>query len=94
MPCIQTHASTVFINEKKLDDLYEERTDNETGVSRIDIAFSSTVDTYINDFEAFELPPFIAFIGGSFGLWLGLGVLQMMESTQGFVSMFCRKIKE
>ena len=49
------------------------------------------MDTYINDFEVFEFPPFIAFIGGAVGLWLGLGVLQMMESTQGFVSMFLTK---
>ena len=52
------------------------------------------MDTYINDFPTFEFPPFVAFIGGAMGLWLGLGALQMMESTQRFASMFLTKLKE
>ena len=72
-PCRMTHIKTTFIDEK----LFE---DSQGGSSRIDLVFSKNVDTYIHDFPVFSLTKFLAAFGGSFGLWLGLGVLQILES--------------
>ena len=71
-PCTSTRIKTVFLDEK----MYEGK-----GISsRIDITFSDSVDTYINDFPNFNFSSFLAEIGGAIGLWLGLGVIQIMET--------------
>ena len=49
-------------------------------MSRIDIAFYNKVDTTIRDFPTFHFSAFLASLGGSLGLWLGLGILQVLDS--------------
>ena len=71
-PCTSTKIKTVYLDEKMYD--------REGVSSRIDITFSDNVDTYINDFPKFHFSSFLAEIGGAIGLWLGLGVIQIMET--------------
>ena len=73
VPCTSTRIKTVFLDEK----LYGH---TGKGASRIEITFSDSVDTYINEFPTFNISSFLAEIGGAIGLWLGLGVIQIMEN--------------
>ena len=45
----------------------------------IKINFASLVPVSNTDFMKFDLVEFLSSIGGSLGLWLGLGVLQLLE---------------
>ena len=74
LPCIQTQAKTVFIEE-----MY--KTSSSRNMSRIDIAFDNKVDTTIRDFPTFNFSRFLASLGGTLGLWLGLGILQVLDSV-------------
>ena len=65
---------TVFMSE-----FY--KTSIKLNVSRIDIAFNNKVDTTIRDFPTFNFSSFLASLGGSLGLWLGLGILQVLDSV-------------
>ena len=78
LPCTETKIKTIFINE------FDKPTEDK---SRIDIAFSTTVSTYINDFPTFRLPKFLSELGGTLGLWLGLGVLQLFNILLTVVSI-------
>ena len=49
-------------------------------LSRVDIAFYNKVDMTIRDFPVFNLSSFLASLGGTLGLWLGLGILQILDS--------------
>ena len=62
-------------------------------VSRIDIVFYHKVDTTIRDFPTFNFASFLASLGGTLGLWLGLGILQLLDSIliPIFIKMFCRR---
>ena len=66
---METNIKTVFIDEKT----------EGTSVKRFDIAFSTKVKTYINDFPSFNFASFLAATGGAIGLWLGLGVQQILD---------------
>ena len=66
---METNIKTVFIDEKT----------EGTSVKRFDIAFSTKVKTYINDFPSFNFATFLAATGGAIGLWLGLGVQQILD---------------
>ena len=44
--------------------------------SSIEITFENTVAIYMTDFAQFTLVDFLATVGGSAGLWLGMGALQ------------------
>ena len=65
---METNIKTVFIDEKSTEK-----------TPRFDIAFSTTVKTYINDFPSFNFASFLAATGGAIGLWLGLGVQQILD---------------
>ena len=71
---METSIKTVFIDEKSTEK-----------DPRFDIAFSTTVKTYINDFPSFNFASFLAATGGAIGLWLGLGVQQILDQ----VSLVC-----
>ena len=70
---METNIKTVFIDEKSTERTYDK------GSSRFDIAFSTTVKTFINDFPNFNFASFLAASGGAVGLWLGLGVQQILD---------------
>ena len=73
LPCTETLVKTVFMNE-----FY--KTYSKLNVSRVDIAFYNKVDTTVRDFPTFNLSSFLASLGGALGLWLGLGMLQILDS--------------
>ena len=62
-------------------------------VSRVDIAFYNKVDTTIRDFPTFHFSSFLASLGGTLGLWLGLGIVQLLDSIiiPIFKEMLCRR---
>ena len=80
IPCTSTQITSVFLNEKT----------GRLGSSRIDITFSEKVSTVITNFPKFNLALFLSSCGGSMGLWLGVGVVQIME----FVPTMIWKLKE
>ena len=47
--------------------------------SSIEITLEETVTVISTDFVIFTITDFLATLGGSAGLWLGLGVLQILE---------------
>ena len=73
LPCTETLVKTVFMNEFH-------KTSSKMNVSRVDIAFYNKVDTTIRDFPTFHFSSFLASLGGTLGLWLGLGILQLLDS--------------
>ena len=56
------------------------KTSKKYNYSRVDIAFFDKVDMTIRDFPPFNLSSFLASLGGTLGLWLGLGILQILDS--------------
>ena len=69
LPCTTTNTETKH--------LYG-RTDNRN-VSTISLTFSSKVLVKRTDFLKFSLAIFLSEVGGSMGLWLGLGIVQTIE---------------
>ena len=59
------------------------------GYSKIDIVFSPVVKMFVNDFQSFSFSSFLASVGGALGLWLGLGVQQIIDS----LFLFMQSIK-
>ena len=80
-PCLQTYTKAVFIEETKILKV--------PGYSKIDIVFSPVVKMFLNDFQPFSFASFLASVGGALGLWLGLGVQQIIDS----LFMFMQSIK-
>lgn len=50
-----------------------------TNTSRINLTFSAKVQVTITDNLKFYLSTFLSELGGSMGLWLGLGMAQAIE---------------
>ena len=80
-------VKTVFMNE-----FY--KTSTKLNVSRVEISFYNKVDTTIRDFPSFHFSTLLASLGGTLGLWLGLGILQILDSI--LITIFkdvhcCRK---
>jgi hypothetical protein len=67
LPCSTIYTETRFISEAVIDDSY------------IDITFSPSVQVTMTDFVKPTLSSFLSDVGGSVGLWLGLGALQAAE---------------
>ena len=66
-PCTSTQITSVFLDEK-------------TGTeNRIDITLSEKVSILVTNFPKFNLALFLSACGGSMGMWLGVGVLQIMQ---------------
>lgn len=70
VPCTSTQIKTAFVDKKS--SAVRKR-------SKIDITFSNNVKVSVTDFAKFNKWEFLSEIGGSLGLWLGLGVVQMLE---------------
>ena len=83
LPCTETFVKTVFMNE-----FY--KTYSKLNVSRVDIAFYNKVDTTVRDFPTFNLSSFLASLGGALGLWLGIGMLQILDSI---LLIICRDMQ-
>ena len=79
-PCTSTQITSVFLDEKS----------GGLHGSTIDITFSEKVSIVITNFPKFNLALFLSSCGGSMGLWLGVGVVQIME----FVATMIWKLKE
>ena len=69
LPCTSTEITCVNLDEKFVAE----------NNSRIDITFSDSVSFMMNDFPKFNFAVFLSTLGGSMGLWLGLGVLQSID---------------
>ena len=80
-PCLQTYTKAVFVEERKILKV--------PGYSKIDIVFSPVVKMFVNDFQSFSFSSFLASVGGALGLWLGLGVQQIIDS----LFLFMQSIK-
>ena len=68
-PCTSTEITSVFLDEKT----------GKLGGSRIDITLSEKVLIVVTNFPKFNLALFLSSCGGSMGMWLGVGVVQIME---------------
>jgi hypothetical protein len=71
LPCSTVHTKTKFL-EKHLP--HSHRT-------MLAVTFSPTVKVSTTDFVTRPFSTFLSDVGGSIGLWLGLGVLQAVEMT-------------
>jgi hypothetical protein len=67
LPCSTIYAQTRFISETTSDS------------SQIEITFSPSTQVTTTDFLKPPLSSFLSSVGGSVGLWLGLGALQAAE---------------
>ena len=75
LPC-----STISISSRTL---YEEK--NSGNTSGINLTFSQTVLVSYTHFLKFSFSHFLSDLGGSMGLWLGLGLLQFFQIIIKFV---------
>ena len=70
LPCTSTTRSTDFLYEMHENVTY----------STIDITFSNKVEVTHWDYGAFSLAEVLASLGGAMGLWLGVGVVQLLDT--------------
>ena len=90
LPCKTTAISAGTIGKTK---------DHGFNYSIVDLTFSDYVMVSSTAFPAFNFIDFLSNIGGSMGLWLGLGVAQLFEKLASFilgkyVTMECWEFKE
>ena len=81
LPCTSTTRSTDFLYEMQEDVAY----------STIDITFSDKVEVTSWDYGAFNWAEMLASLGGSMGLWLGVGVVQLLETLLTFPTVDPRR---
>ena len=80
MPCTTFGTSTKMISKRATVDK-----------SHIVLSFSGTVQMTITEMETPSISGLLSAIGGSIGLWLGIGVLQAIEVlTSMFLALFDR----
>ena len=82
LPCTTTNTETKHI----LD-----RTGNRN-YPTLFLSFSSKVMVTRTDFLKFSLASFLSEVGGSMGLWLGLGMVQALELINSLLPMITQKI--
>ena len=74
-PCIHTISSVTFLTEGKYFD----------NVSVLELMLPETMLVTKNSYPSFSLVELFAGLGGSMGLWLGLGALQLLQGLQQLV---------
>ena len=57
-----------------------------TNLSKVDLTFSRRMQVTTTTFLPFYLTTLLSDLGGSMGLWLGIGVLQVIQLIIAFVS--------
>lgn len=62
------------------------------GKTYFEMTFDQTVTVTKVFYKPFSFPDFFASVGGSLGLWLGVGVLQMGESIVKFMTNVSSKL--
>ena len=70
--CVQTRSSVTFLVEGKY----------EYNLTRIDLLLPETMLVTRTFYPSFSLVELLAGLGGSLGLWLGLGALQLLQGCQ------------
>ena len=75
LPCTRTSTQTVLL-EENFDKLNH---------SIVVITFEKVISVDRKDFPSFNLAQFISSIGGSMGIWLGVGVIQSIDLIIDFV---------
>jgi hypothetical protein len=78
LPCTTIYTETRLISQADYDDESEEE-------NKIDFTFSPKVLVTTTDFVKPTLSMFLSDVGGSLGLWLGLGAVQTIEMVINFV---------
>ena len=68
-PCTSTEITSVFLDEKK--DNFPQ--------SRIGITFSDQVSIVVTNFPKFDAAYLLSACGGSMGMWLGVGVVHILQ---------------
>jgi len=81
LPCKMTQTHTEFLDEYKSYETF------------LDISFSSRVRVTKTDLVKPTLSSFLSEVGGSIGLWLGLGVAQAFQLSVNCVLAINRKFK-
>ena len=77
-PCTSTSIKGAYIDTEEFSSNF------------IDINFSQDVDINVFEYPPFNIGAIFSGLGGSMGLWLGLGVAQLL----GAALAMCRKIWE
>ena len=93
IPCTQTRVSNIikFKNLKLKDSLkissrlIEKRKLKSANIIKLDL--DPLVDTTESYFPDFSLSGFLADCGGSLGLWMGLGAVQLISNAADLLSM-------
>ena len=80
------HLNVFFIVFQAHSSLLGEETNNKYSV--IEIALDQTVATTEYYFPEFNLVDFFASLGGSLGLWLGVGIMQIGVYGSEFIDKF------
>ena len=69
LPCTTTRTKTKHLFDRSDDSKF----------STLALTFSSKVLVTKTDFLTFSLASFLSEVGGSMGMWLGMGMVQAME---------------
>ena len=83
LPCTETKIKTVFINEKVFD---------RRNVTRVELIFSTTVKRKIYSFPQFNFFTFLTSVGGTAGLWLGLGIIQVSQNLTAIMNPWIQNL--
>ena len=78
LPCTTTSTDTRLLNEKFINQ------------DSIKLQFSSAVEVRTTFLVQPSLSSFLSSVGGSMGLWLGLGVVQAIELVLSVSAVKCR----
>ena len=79
LPCTSTQISGAYISAREVS----------TNHTTFDLTFAQIVTIVNSDFPKFDWTKFFSDLGGSMGLWLGLGMVQFFGAIFAFGFKFC-----